>query len=138
MDKRITLLPSGEDCLVDFRCCDGWPLDGISDRYRLTIGIDIEPTCSPNGSLPRLWRYVVGDLDAGISSSSWDDSHIHFFTRSDLAWVVRRTGLSIVRTAALIDRLGLFRPLRAVLDAMSSGRPVQYFLSGSTMLVGYK
>jgi methionine biosynthesis protein MetW len=208
MDERITSLLRGEHCLLDLGCGDGWFLDGIGERYRLAIGIDIQLTCSPNGSVTRSWRHVVGDLDAGIpvaSSSAdvvhanqviehlknplaflteahrvlrpggclivttpnirylrhlwllvvrgrgpitsaramrtlteWDDGHIHFFTPSDLAWVAQQAGFSTVRTAALIDRSGPLRALRAALDRMSSARPVKSFLSGNTMLVGYK
>jgi SAM-dependent methyltransferase len=93
--------------------------------------------------LPYVWSLVV--KGSGPRSSreertvdSWDCGHIHFFTPSDLTWVMREAGFREVKTRALIGTAGRLQFARSLLDRWASAAPVKNFLSGNTLLVGVK
>ena len=94
--------------------------------------------------LPHVWGLVAkgsGPLTSGLKErtvDSWDGGHIHFFTPSDLTWVMREAGFRDVKTRALIATGGRLRLPRSLLDRWAAAAPVKNFLSGNTLLVAVK
>jgi SAM-dependent methyltransferase len=94
--------------------------------------------------LPHVWKLAAkgsGPLTSGLKErrvDTWDDGHIHFFTPSDLTWVMREAGFRDVKTTALIGTAGRLQFARPLLDRWASAAPVKNFLSGNTLLVAVK
>jgi SAM-dependent methyltransferase len=120
----------------------GNPLHFAAEALRVLRPRGIFVVTTPNGRyLPHVCRLVVkgsGPLTSGLRErtvDSWDGGHIHFFTPSELTWVMREAGFRDVKTRALIGTGGRLRFPRSLLDRWAPAAPVKNFLSGNTLLV---
>lgn len=123
----------------------GNPLHFAAEALRVLRPRGILVVTTPNVRyLPHVWRLVVkgsGPLTSGLGErtvDSWDGGHTHFFTPSDLTWVMREAGFRDVKTRALIATGGRLRFPRSLLDRWAPAAPVKNFLSGNTLLVAVK
>jgi methionine biosynthesis protein MetW len=66
MDSRVISLLTGNECVLDLGCGDGWFLERLGNRYEVAIGIDIDTPNELRASKYQSWSYVRGDLDSGI------------------------------------------------------------------------
>lgn len=123
----------------------GNPLHFAAEALRVLRPRGILVVTTPNVRyLPHVWRLVVrgsGPLTSGFRERTvdgWDGGHIHFFTPSDLTWVMREAGFRDVKTRALIGTAERLRFPRSLLDRWAPAAPVKNFLSGNTLLVAVK
>jgi SAM-dependent methyltransferase len=123
----------------------GNPLHFAAEALRVLRPRGILVLTTPNVRyLPHVWRLVAkgnGPQTAGLGErtvDSWDCGHIHFFTPSDLTWVMREAGFRDVKTRALIGTAGRLQFARPLLDRWAPAAPVKNFLSGNTLLVAVK
>jgi SAM-dependent methyltransferase len=123
----------------------GNPLHFPAEALRVLRPRGILVVTIPNvRHFPHVWRLVVkgsGPQTSGLRErtvDSWCGGHIHFFTPSELTWVMREAGFRGVKTRALIGTAGRLRFRRSLLDRWAPAAPVKNFLSGNTLLVAVK